>query len=115
MMTRQPCCAGAAVVEGGPNAVALVRILLSMETVLCRVPSGTALRCGDHVVIPTRYGLDLARVLGPVSAANRSNWHDLVSLDRVATESDLQRHASSRERASEALAAARRLASASTA
>ncbi|MFW5683561.1 MAG: PSP1 domain-containing protein [Spirochaetota bacterium] len=105
-MVQAPC-PHKVVIEGGEDVAALVRIVHSGESLLCRVPAGVSLGCGDHVIIPTRYGRDLARVLGPVSDENRSRFGELVSLHRVAVPEDLERDRENEARAQHALAVCR--------
>ena len=94
-------------IDGGEGVVVLVRVLQTQETLLCRVGEGITLSCADRVVVPTRYGRDLARVVGPVSEENRSRYGELVALHRVATPEDLERYQENHERALEAMAICR--------
>lgn len=94
-------------IEGGEEVAVLVRIVHTGETLLCRVGEGITLSCGDHVIIPTRYGRDLARVLGPVSPENRDHYGDPVAIHRVAVPEDLERYRQNEERAHDALALCR--------
>jgi cell fate regulator YaaT (PSP1 superfamily) len=41
-----------------------VKVLFSSATEFCTAPEGTAVAVGDLVVVPTRYGNEIARVLG---------------------------------------------------
>jgi cell fate regulator YaaT (PSP1 superfamily) len=47
----------------GPT-VCRVKVLFSSATEFCTAPEGTAVAIGDLVVVPTRYGNEVARVLG---------------------------------------------------
>ncbi|MFP4113272.1 MAG: PSP1 domain-containing protein [Spirochaetota bacterium] len=105
-MVETPC-KNKYTVTGGEGVVVLVRVLHTGETHLCRVGEGLTLRCSDHVIIPTRYGRDLAKVVGPVSDENRGDYGDVVALHRVAVPADLERHRENEERAHEALAVCR--------
>ena len=55
--------AAAASGEGGPATLARVKVLYSSATELCTVPPGMTVAVGDMVVVPTRYGNEVARVL----------------------------------------------------
>ena len=46
---------------------------------------------GDYVIVPTRYGKDLARVLGNVNCPVGIKPEDVVIIDRKATEADLKK------------------------
>ena len=107
-MVGTPCVHSFSV-TGGPGVVVLVRVLHTLETHLCRVGDGMTVSCGDHVIIPTRYGRDLARVVGPVRDENRSQYGEVVGLHRVAVQEDLDRYEENRKRADDALLACREL------
>lgn len=57
----------------------------------CSPPEGINFDRGDFVVISTRYGKDLARVLGPAVERNGVEADQVRLVDRVATEDDLAR------------------------
>ena len=46
---------------------------------------------GDYAIVPTRYGKDLARVLGKINCPNGIKPEDVVIIDRKATDSDLKK------------------------
>jgi cell fate regulator YaaT (PSP1 superfamily) len=81
---------------------ALVKVLYSSETELCAGLDDAELHVGDHVVVPTRYGSDIARVLGPVKSANAGNWKERKDIIRVASEEDLEQFRRNREKSREA-------------
>lgn len=87
-----PCLKTRCSVTGGPEAIALARTVHCGETQLIRVPDGVTVTCGDHVVINTKYGRDLARVLGPVAPENRGRWGDPTGVHRQAVAEDLERY-----------------------
>lgn len=70
-------------------AVCRVKVLFSSATETCTVPEGMAVAVGDLVVVPTRYGNEIARVLGletaPIEGA------ETRPIVRVATPVDLSR------------------------
>ena len=105
-MVPAPCIHRFSVV-GGDGAVVVVRVVQTRETLLCRVSDGVELTCTDHVVVPTRYGRDLAKVIGPVSDENRDRYGEAVTLHRVAAPEDLERYRENEERGREALAICR--------
>lgn len=108
-MVEAPCVHRFSIV-GGADAVAVVRLISTGETHLCRVPEGVTLTCTSHVVVPTRFGRDLARVLGPIDDRNRDSYGELIAIHRVADEADIQRSAEYEERSVEALRRCRELA-----
>jgi len=89
-------------VTGGPDAVALARAVACGETQLVQVPEGMELSCGDFVVISTKYGRDLARVLGTVAAENRDRWGEVTAVHRIAVQEDLDRYEHNERKALEA-------------
>ena len=106
-MESRAGCARSCEIEGGPDVVALVRVVHSGESILCRIGDGVTVRCGERVVVPTRYGRDLAEVLGPVSEEGRSRYGEMVALHRVATEDDLEKEVANGSEADRALAVCR--------
>ncbi|MBU8913385.1 MAG: hypothetical protein KOO61_05125 [Spirochaetales bacterium] len=89
-------------ITGGAGEVALARTAHCGETQLVRVADGMELSCGDYVVIATKYGRDLARILGPVSAENRDRWGDTTAVHRKAVKEDLDRYEHNAAKAEEA-------------
>ncbi len=87
-----------------PNdALILVKVLHSSETELCTNPTGVTIRKGDFVVIPTRYGGDLGRILGTVMPENAQSWKDRTEILRKAHDSDVDAYRRNVEREPEAL------------
>ncbi|MGM0673066.1 MAG: regulatory iron-sulfur-containing complex subunit RicT [Spirochaetota bacterium] len=84
----------------------IVKVVHSSETELCRFDEDSdvsRLHCGDAVIVSSRYGLELARVLGPIAAENADAWEHVRSVERVATDADIARFEENLERESEAL------------
>lgn len=74
----------------------LVRNDYTGETELCVVGQQDMLPppddlIGGSVIVETRYGDDLCRVLGHVSSENASSWKERRQIIRVATDKDLSR------------------------
>lgn len=78
--------------EQTANDLVLAKVLHCSETELCSNPNNLELREGDSVVIPTKYGKDLAVILGPVAEENVGTWKQIQAVDRIATETDLSRY-----------------------
>lgn len=64
----------------------------SSETIYAKTPDGKMqLNGGDFVVVPTRYGKDMARVLGTAKKPIGIKQSDIATIDRKANEADLKR------------------------
>ncbi|MCA1753093.1 MAG: hypothetical protein LC641_00045 [Spirochaeta sp.] len=85
----------------------LVRMLHTSETALCRMPDTNNLRTNDCVMVPTKYGSDLALVLGPVDEENSTQWKEILTIDRIAGDQDLASYESNLELEYEAREVAR--------
>lgn len=65
----------------------------SCESVYAKVPEKISLKAGDFAIIPTRYGKDMARVLGIAKKPMGIKQSDIVTVERKASEKDLERRA----------------------
>ena len=63
----------------------------SSETIYAKAPDKIQLKSGDFVIVPTRYGKDMARVLGIAKKPIGIKQADIVTIDRKASEADLKR------------------------
>ena len=64
----------------------------SCETLYAKTPDGKMqVNAGDFVIVPTRYGKDMARVLGTSKKPLGIKQSDIVTIDRKASEADLKR------------------------
>ena len=64
----------------------------SCETLYAKTPDGKMqINAGDFVIVPTRYGKDMARVLGIAKKPIGIKQADIVTIDRKASEADLKR------------------------
>ena len=106
--TCAPCCHSGSGHEPIQNDVVVVRLSHTGENVLCTV-NGMQLRCRDDVVVPTRYGDDIARVLGCVTEATRSEYDKPVTIIRTASDEDRRITAENDRDAAQALAFAKQL------
>ncbi len=75
----------------------------------CDDASGAALQRGDLVVLPTRYGVDLAVIQGRVRDTQQTAGHDVVRIKRRATKGDARRHLGNGEKEQSAFDACVRL------
>jgi len=65
----------------------------SSETVYAKMPDNSELEIGTYVVIPTRYGKDLAKVMGLSKKPIGIKLDDIVTVDRKVTKEDLEKRA----------------------
>jgi cell fate regulator YaaT (PSP1 superfamily) len=79
------------------RAFMVAKILHSSETGLCSPKEGMELKTGNHVILTTRYGKDMARILGSAHEFNmrldegcgQPPLHEII---RIATEEDLRKY-----------------------
>jgi len=82
------------IVSKGGRAIGLdtpvyrLRLSYSHETFLA-IYGGDILATGSMVIVPTRYGRDIARVLGPVHC--KHGVSDIVCIERPATKEDIEK------------------------
>jgi cell fate regulator YaaT (PSP1 superfamily) len=76
-----------------------LRLFYSNETFLAAF-NGEKLIRGQMVVVPTRYGKDLAQIIGPIK--RNSFLTEMALIERAATDKDLERLALNREMEEEA-------------
>ena len=70
----------------------LLKLEYSSETIYAKTADkNTELHADDYVVTPTRYGKDMAKVLGTVKKPIGIKQSDIVTIDRKATEADLKK------------------------
>lgn len=74
----------------------------SSETVYAKVPEKINLKAGDFAVIPTRYGKDMARVLGIAKKPMGVKQADIVTVERKAGEKDLEKRQELKQKEKEA-------------
>ena len=91
-----------------PNSLYSTVLEYSREGIYCSVPNNfPQLKKGDYVIIPTRYGKDLAVVLGKINHPLGIKPSDIVKIDRKANQADLKRYEELTEREDEAFDAFR--------
>lgn len=83
------------------SSLVMVKFPYSSETLICRIPPALQLETGTMVVVPSRYGKDLARVLGPVHCSGCSD-DSTPLVDRVATEGELATYEKNQRKEAEA-------------
>ena len=68
-----------------------LKLEYSSETIYAKAPNKTELTPGDYVITPTRYGKDMAKVLGTVKKPLGIKQADIVTIDRKANEADMKK------------------------
>ena len=66
-----------------------IKLEYSSETLYARTPNNIPLKPGEYVITPTRYGKDLALVLGQSKKPIGIKQADIVQIDRKATADDM--------------------------
>ena len=74
-----------------PSNLYKVKLVYSFEGIYVTPPEGKKLNAGESVIVPTRYGLDLALVMGESKVPVGIKPSDVVQIERVATEDDLDK------------------------
>ena len=87
-----------------PQALYRLKLEYSCEGLYASVKEGTSLSKGDFVVIPTRYGKDIALVMGRVNHPVGIKNKELVVIDRKATDDDLEKFYEFQKKEKEAFA-----------
>ncbi|MBR5646738.1 MAG: hypothetical protein IKX23_08885 [Treponema sp.] len=68
-----------------------IKLEYSCETLYAKAPEKTELKAGDYVIAPTRYGKDMALVLGQSKKPIGIKFDDIVTIDRKATADDMKK------------------------
>ena len=74
-----------------PSPLFRLKLEYSSEGVYATAPDGMELKFGDYVIIPTRYGKDLAKVMGKVVKPIGIRPSDVIAVSRKAGPDDLKR------------------------
>ncbi|MDR1178842.1 MAG: hypothetical protein LBK64_08435 [Spirochaetaceae bacterium] len=67
-----------------------LRLIYSNETFLAVWP-GDVLSPGNMVLVPTRYGKDLAQIIGPIQSHGFQPFSEIARIERTATAEDLEK------------------------
>lgn len=68
-----------------------LRLEYSSETLYAKCPDKITLQPGDLVVTPTRYGKDMAKVMGTSKKPIGIKQADIVTIERKATDADIKK------------------------
>lgn len=77
--------------ESLPETVLRAKVVSSNELELCATEEGTTLERGDMVVISTRYGRDMARIVGLQNRAKETDLPQIRKIIRKADDQDLEK------------------------
>lgn len=80
-----------------------IKIVHSSETEVCACPDTIPLKTGDMVIVPSRYGKDLGRVLGPVQCCLEINENEIIQVIRKATDNDIAVYQGNTEKEQDAM------------
>lgn len=86
-----------------PSPLYKLALDYSSESLYATAPQDCVLTAGDFIAVPTRYGKDLAKVLGTVKKPIGIRPQDIVEAERKASPEDLSRAADLRKKEKEAL------------
>jgi cell fate regulator YaaT (PSP1 superfamily) len=82
-------CENDSMTESAAEAISLddkdvykVKIVHSSATEFCVCPAQMSVKRGDYVIVPTRYGKDLGRVLGKISNLMEIGNNDVLEMER---------------------------------
>jgi len=89
--------------DKGSSQYVLIKFLHSSETQLCVQADGEEFEKGEFVIAPSRYGRDIAVVLGPVLNIDCYDPDEGVEIVRRATDEDTQVYEVNLEKEAEAL------------
>ena len=79
-----------------------LRLFYSCESLYAKNDKKLDLNPGDYVIVPTRYGRDLARVLGQSKKPMGVKPSDVIQIDRKASKDDIARADENKKREEEA-------------
>ncbi len=79
-----------------------LKLFYSCESLYAKNDKKLDLNPGDYVIVPTRYGRDLARVLGQSKKPMGVKPSDVIQIDRKASKDDIERADENKKREEEA-------------
>ncbi len=86
-----------------PSPLYHIKLEYSSESLYVTAPSNMQLTGGDYVIVPTRYGKDMALVLGESKKPIGIQPSDVVTVERKAIKEDVKRSQDLKKRENEAL------------
>ena len=79
-----------------------LKLEYSSETLYAKTNNNLTLKAGEYVIVPTRYGKDMALVLGESKKPIGIKQSDIVVVDRKASKEDLQKREELKQKEKEA-------------
>lgn len=89
-------------IKNYPEGLFRAKIIHSSETEVCLPPQGETLEKGEQVIIKTRYGNDMVKVLGPLTDLSHVRKGDIRTVVRRVGEDDLKKAESFRKKEKDA-------------
>ncbi len=86
-----------------PTPLFQLKLEYSSESMYATAPENMKLVSGDYVIVPTRYGKDMALVLGNAKKPMGIQPSDVVAVERKAIKEDIKRAQDLKQREKEAL------------
>ncbi len=74
-----------------PEDLWRMRVVSINEFEYCAAPKDIVLSRGDFVIANTRYGIDLARILGPITNTEDASMKPIRKIERLANDQDFSR------------------------
>lgn len=84
------------------NPLAVLKLDYSSETLYAKNNKKFDLKSGDSVIIPTRYGKDMAKVLGFAKRPMGIKEEDIIQIDRKAEEQEFEKDRENKQKEKEA-------------
>ena len=69
-----------------------VKVLHSCTIEYCRCDADISVKCGDYVIISTRYGKDIGKIQGKANLSESFNEGEIRIIERTATPTDLEKY-----------------------
>lgn len=85
-----------------PKPLYRLKLEYSCEGIYASVKDSLNIKPGDYVIIPTRYGKDLALVMGLVNVPIGIKPSDVITVERLVSKEDLERAKSLKQKEQEA-------------
>ena len=84
------------------NPLVVLKLTYSCESIYAKNTKKFDLKAGDFVIIPTRYGKDMAKIIGFAKRPIGIKQDDIIQIDRKATEEDIAKNNENSEKEKEA-------------
>jgi cell fate regulator YaaT (PSP1 superfamily) len=98
VMPAESSEAKASFAMGANEALYRVKMIHSFETLLVRNTSEIAIDDNAFIIVNTKYGKDMGKILGGVKRTTGYRIEDIATVDRVASKADIERDQGNEER-----------------